>query len=135
MTINSLPTGKSIYLGIIGNLDAGRHSYNDSTSYGWMDNSLVWKGGSKESGASGWTKFVKGECLYFHLKENKLTMFSVQKKQTFAIDIDIDVATTFDAYIHFNFIGTGTKLTLEPLDQADYQAATMISSSNFVTQS
>lgn len=85
VTIDSLPTDNWIYIGIIGDINADNNSFRDSTSYGWAGNSQVYKGGSNQSGASGWTSFVEGECLYFHLKENKLTMFSVQKKRAFVL--------------------------------------------------
>ena len=120
MTINSIPIRGWIYLGIIGNLKADNNSYSDFTSYGWAGNSQVYKGGSNKSEASGWMGFVEGEYLYFHLKENKLTMFSVQKKRAFVIDI----MTTFDAYIHFDTPFSGTEWTLESLNQADYEVTT-----------
>eukprot|EP00751_Fragilariopsis_kerguelensis_P045658 CAMPEP_0170984710 /NCGR_PEP_ID=MMETSP0736-20130129/5027_1 /TAXON_ID=186038 /ORGANISM="Fragilariopsis kerguelensis, Strain L26-C5" /LENGTH=290 /DNA_ID=CAMNT_0011408463 /DNA_START=1 /DNA_END=873 /DNA_ORIENTATION=+ len=105
-----------VLLGIIGNLGASHMSYADSTSYGWAGSSQVYHGGTDRSGDDGWTSFAQGECLYFHLKANKLTMFSVQKNKKFTID----VATTVGAYyIHFNTHYIGTKWTLEPLSEEE----------------
>jgi len=124
VTIDSIPSN-CFFLGIIGNLRTNKNSYGNSTCYGWSSNSRVRKGPSSHHGKSGWTKFVRGECLYFHLKEKKLTMFSVQKKRVFTIDI----ATTFDAYIHFGFKGADRQWTFEPLEQAEYEAVTMTAQS------
>lgn len=101
-----------IYLGIIGNLNPSIMSYSDSTSHGWAGSSQVYHQGANRNGDSGWTNFTKGECLYFCLKSNKLTMFSVEKNKKFTMDI---AATVAAYYIHFNIFGIGTKLTLEPL--------------------
>jgi hypothetical protein len=114
VTIDVLPNNHWFFLGIIGNLGASGSSYEDSTSYGWSSRSRVWTGGSNRSRESGWTDFIEGECLYFHLKSNKLTMFSVQKNRKFVID----VATSVPAYyIHLNVHGVGSKVTLEPLGE------------------
>jgi len=113
VTIDALRTNyKWLYLGIIGNLAASNgSSHTNSTSYGWASNSQVYHGGTNRSGDSGWTGFTQGECLYLHLKANKLTMFSVQKNKKFTMD----VATTGTYYLHFNTPYTGTTWTLEPL--------------------
>ena len=117
MTIDELPS-KWIFLGIIGNLKPHQRSFLDSTSYGWAGHSQVYVEGSsnRRRDKSGWTEFTEGECLYFHLDSNKLTMFSVQRNNRFVLDIDATTAIN-DAsyYIHFNCSYTGTKLTLEPL--------------------
>jgi len=114
VTINALADLQWVFLGIIGNLGASNDSFLDSTCYGWSCGSKVWHAGSYRNGDSGWTGFTEGECLHFHLKSNKLTMFSVQKNRKLVIDIDI--ATALPAYyIHFNIPYGGTKFTLEPL--------------------
>jgi len=116
----AVPSNNSgwINLGIIGNLDAIWDSYSDSTHYGWAGDNEVYHGGVIQNEDSDWTQFTQGECLYFHLKLNVLTMFSVQKKKQFSMDIKDD--PTVDAYyIHFNTYQTGTKLTLEPLSIAE----------------
>jgi hypothetical protein len=44
-------------------------------------------------------------------------MFRVKTKQKFVIDIDITIPSSTNNeqyYIHFNFIGRGTKISLEP---------------------
>jgi hypothetical protein len=106
--------GNWVYLGIIGYLGASIHSFSDSTSYGWTSGSRVYHGGKDREGDSGWTNFTQGECLHFHLKTNKLNMFSVQKNKRFVMDI----TTTVPAYyIHFNLFHLGTKISLEPLSQ------------------
>jgi hypothetical protein len=104
-----------VYLGITGNLGASDKSYVDSTSYGWAGPNQVWTGGSNRSENSGWIGFTEGECLYFHLKSNKLTMFSIHKNQKFVIG----TATTAirEYYIHFNFYAVGTKISLELLGE------------------
>jgi hypothetical protein len=113
VTIEELPLN-IIYLGIIGCLDASNDSRTDLTSYGWANSTQVLIGGSSQNGDSGWTKFTEGECLYFHLKTNKLSMFSVLKNKKFVMDI----ATTCPAYyIHFNLYHVGTKISLEPLHE------------------
>jgi hypothetical protein len=112
VTIDVLPNNQWVYLGIIGNLAASNSSCSNSTSYGWACSARTFHGGLHRNGDSGWTQFTQGECLYFQLKTNKLTMFSVQKNLKFVIDI----ATTCPAYyIHFDFHAVITKLTLEPL--------------------
>jgi hypothetical protein len=115
VTIDVLPGDRWVYLGIIGNIGASNARCGDPTSYGWaggIGGAQVWIGGLSRGGDSRWTNYIRGECLYFQLKSNKLTMFSVHKNKKFTIDI----ATTVPAYhIHFNLYDVGTKLTLEPL--------------------
>ena len=117
VTIDVLPNNHWIYLGIIGNIGADKNSCSDSTSYGWSCNGcngLVYHGGLilRE-----FTGFTEGECLYFHLKSNKLTMFSVQKNKVFVIGI---VTTAIrEYYIHFNLHDVGTKISLEPLSDEE----------------
>ncbi|OEU10860.1 hypothetical protein FRACYDRAFT_263729 [Fragilariopsis cylindrus CCMP1102] len=114
VTIDVLAGNSWLLLGIIGHLGASYNSHVDPTSYGWSNASQVLHGGFNRNGDSGWTTFTQGECLHFHLKSNKLTMFSVQKSKKFVIDID----TTVPAYyIHFNIFNAGTMLTLEPLGE------------------
>jgi len=106
-----------LLLGIIGQLDASNNSYSHSTSFGWTGGAVFVKG-KHHSEHGGWSSggFSQGECLYFHLKSNKLTMFSVKKNQKFTID----VTTTVNAYyIHFNMYYSGTKITLEPLNEEE----------------
>ncbi|OEU08100.1 hypothetical protein FRACYDRAFT_221053 [Fragilariopsis cylindrus CCMP1102] len=126
VTIDVLPDNRWIYLGIIGNIGASNFSYSDSTSYGWGCNGHVDDGGLIRSGDSGWTGFTEGECLYFHLKSNKLTMFSVDKNRKFVIG---GIATTAICkyYIHFNLTNHaartapvfGAKISLEPLSDEE----------------
>ncbi|OEU14461.1 hypothetical protein FRACYDRAFT_241006 [Fragilariopsis cylindrus CCMP1102] len=117
VTIDEMPEDhikQWVFLGIIGSLGASYNSRVDPTSYGWSGKPQVWHEGSIRDGDSGWTRFTRGECLHFHLKSNKLTMFSVQKNKKFVIDID----TTVPAYYsHFNILYVGTKVTLEPLGE------------------
>merc|ERR1719464_1905738 len=156
LMIDALLDGTVVLLGIIGvkNLDDDDRNDNNvvsennnnqklnlhyedfKTVYGWEGASLISVGGCcKDSSDTGWTDFVQGECLYFHLKSNRLTMYSVQKNQKFTIDILENNATTTtrssstraegdylqekeeDAYyyIHFDLFRNGTKITLEPL--------------------
>jgi len=114
VTIDVLP-GAWIFLGIIGNPDASNInvSHTNSTCYGWASTAI--QGGIEKNEDSGWTEFTQGECLYFHLKEDKLTMFTIQKNQKFTIN----VATTNAYYIRFNMLFMGTKLTLEPLNEEE----------------
>ncbi|OEU07146.1 hypothetical protein FRACYDRAFT_251621 [Fragilariopsis cylindrus CCMP1102] len=118
VTIDEMPEDHNhqwVFLGIIGSLGASYNSQGDPTSYGWSGNSQVWHKGSIGDGDSSWTRFTRGECLHFHLKSNKLTMFSVQKNQKFVID---NINTAVPAYyIHFNLLYAGTKVTLEPLGE------------------
>jgi hypothetical protein len=116
VTIDTLPDNLVMLLGlgIIGNLNASRSRNTDSTFYGWRSR-LVWTNGSAEGRDSDFTGFSQGECLYFHLKSNKLTMFSVEKNRKLVIDM----VTTSDAYyyIYFNLYVVGTKISLEPLNE------------------
>jgi hypothetical protein len=116
VTIDELPDHHWVYLGVIGNLGAVDKSFEDSSSYGWSCGSGVWIGGSKLNGSSGWTQFTNGESLYFHLKLNKLTMFSVQKNKRFVIDI-AKGRMDREYYIHFNLYDPGNKISLEPLSE------------------
>ena len=118
VTIDEMPEDhikQWVFLGIIGNLGASYNSRVDPTSYGWSGRPQVWHEGSIRGGDSGWTRFTRGKCLHFHLKSNKLTMFSVQENKKFVID---NIDTTVPAYyIHFNILYVGTKVTLEPLGE------------------
>ena len=116
ITIDALSSGSWLLLGIIGNVyPADNNSHKDSTCYAWQTSKYGRHGGSVKEHPS-WPGFVQGECLYFHLQANKLTMFSVQKNQKFTI---ADVTSTDDTkyYIHFNFNTPRIKLTLEPLSR------------------
>jgi hypothetical protein len=117
VTIDVLPDRHWVYLGI-GAIDK---SFEDSSSYGWSCGSGVWLGGSKLNGTSGWTEFTEGESLYFHLKLNKLIMFSVQKNRRFVIDI-AKSRMDREYYIDFNLYDPGNKISLEPLskDEREY---------------
>jgi BTB/POZ domain len=117
VTINELPSGGWLYLGLIGNAVADQTSYADPTSFGWAIGGQVYVAGTNRPSAGGWTGFTKGECLHFCLVENKLTMFSVAKAMHFVID---HVPATGEMFIHFNFHQNGTMLTLEPLPASDY---------------
>jgi BTB/POZ domain len=119
VTINKLPIGGLVYLGVIGNANAAQTSHTDPTGFGWTSskNKIVHVAGGDKPGAGGWTGFLEGECLHFCLAENKLTMFSVTKAIRFVID---PVPAAGEKFIHFNFHQNGTKLTLEPLDATDY---------------
>ena len=109
VTIDALPN-YGVVLGIIGNLNASRASYEDSTSYGWASNGRVLVGGENDIESSRWNGFTEGDCQCFHLKSNKLTMFSLSKNRKFTVDI----ATTVESYyIHFIMNIIGTKLTLD----------------------
>eukprot|EP00751_Fragilariopsis_kerguelensis_P031512 CAMPEP_0170926532 /NCGR_PEP_ID=MMETSP0735-20130129/12944_1 /TAXON_ID=186038 /ORGANISM="Fragilariopsis kerguelensis, Strain L26-C5" /LENGTH=299 /DNA_ID=CAMNT_0011326839 /DNA_START=32 /DNA_END=931 /DNA_ORIENTATION=- len=114
--------GDGLLLGIIGQLDDS--SAADSTCCAWTGGTspygrnAVFINGKNKMGHGGWSSegFMQGECLYFHLKSNKLTMFSVKKNQKFTMD----VGTTVDAYyIHFNMYDSGAKITLEPLNEEE----------------
>jgi BTB/POZ domain len=119
VTINKLPSGGWVYLGVLGNANAAHTSHTDPTGFGWTSskNKIVHVAGGDQPGAGGWTGFEEGECLHFCLAENKLTMFSVTKAVRFVID---PVPAAGEKFIHFNFHQNGTKLTLEPLDATDY---------------
>ena len=126
VTIDVLPNNHRISLGIIGNIGASNFSFSDSPIYGWGCNGVVY-GGSDRSEDSGWTGFTEGECLYFHLKSNKLTMFSFDKNRKFVIG-GIAATAIREYYIHFNFqthqAGRtahifGAKISLEPLSDEE----------------
>lgn len=113
--IDELP-GDWLFLGIIGNLAASDSSYADPTNYGWSSDFTSYHGGDTRERVGEWTNFIQQECLYFHLKANKLTMFSVQKNKMFTMDI----ATIVGAYyIHFNSHYIGTKWAIEPLGEEE----------------
>jgi hypothetical protein len=123
VTIDTYPDDTDwLFLGIIGNLNAEDFSEADSTAYGWSNgvsngdsNGDVWANGSCRHRDSDFTGFSQGDCLYFHLKSNKLTMFSVKRNQKSVIDIMTTECNEF--YIHFNFEAPGTKISLEPLNE------------------
>jgi len=112
VTINTLPNYNVLNLGISGISCAGNPGDIDSTSYGWSGGSEVLVKGLCNKGASGWTGFSPGECLYFHLGSTKLTMFSVLKNKKFTINV---CNPEVPKYIRFIFLYSGTKLVLEPL--------------------
>jgi BTB/POZ domain len=119
VSITKLPRGSWVYLGMIGNPNAGYTSHTDSTSFGWATGSEVYVAGTNTPAAGGWTDFGEGECLLFGLVNNKLTMFSVTKSKRFVIYGDHDG----EKFIHFNFLQrgtTGTTITLEPLNASEY---------------
>jgi hypothetical protein len=116
VTINKLPNSNCTCLGVIGSANVTFTSFADSTSYGWGGNTQVYVAGSNRSSAGGWTKFTEGECLLFGFANNKLTMYSVTKSKHFVIDEVPDG----EKFIHFNFLFTGTMITLEPLDATEY---------------
>jgi len=114
--------GDGLLLGIIGQLDDS--SAADSTCCAWTGGTspygrnAVHINGKNKMGHGGWSSegFMQGECLYFHLKSNKLTLFRVQKNEK----CSVNVATTDDAYfIHFKMQSVGTKWTLEPLSEEE----------------
>jgi BTB/POZ domain len=80
VTINKLPSGGWVYLGVIGNANAAHTSHTDPTGFGWTSSTqkIVYAAGNGKPGAGGWTGFMEGECLHFCLAENKL---SVQRYQ------------------------------------------------------
>jgi len=125
VTIDAYPTKSGLFLGIIGKLDATKHSWNDQTSCGWGGGKYIYGNyvginGMDHDGLGGWSgeEFIEGECCYFHLKSNKLSMYCVQKNKTFTINF----ATTVDVYhIHFNIHNPGTKITLEPLNKIEWE--------------
>jgi hypothetical protein len=105
---------ESCFIGIIGHqvLDDPTFSYAHKTSYGWNNmfishtdiDSHVIKAGMRQNKSTeedDWNEFTRGECLYFQLKSNKLSMFTVRTKQTFVID-DINMAKDAKYYIHLN---------------------------------
>jgi len=116
-----------LFLGIIGNLRASNDSEEDPTSCGWGGGKgtygdFVYINGKCHDGHGGWNckNFIAGECCYFHLKSNKLSMYCVQKNKTFTIDVP--TTTTVDAYhIHFNIYHPDTKITFEPLNKIEWE--------------
>jgi BTB/POZ domain len=115
VTINKLPNGGWVYLGVIGNANATHNSYAHSTSFGWTDLGQVYVAGNGRSDTGGWSNFTEGECLLFGLASNKLTMYSVTKSKHFVIDEVHDC----EKFIHINFFHAAT-ITLEPLDATEY---------------
>ena len=114
-TIDTLnPARHWLFLGIIGNLNPSSCSVEDSTAYGWACDIAVKNGIYEDSTIE---CLSQGDCIYFHLKSNKLTMFNAEKNLKTVIDID----TTFpDAYyIHFNLCDLDTKISLEPLTEEE----------------
>jgi BTB/POZ domain len=116
MTINKLSRGAWVYMGVIGKTNAVNESHTDSTSFGWTGSTDVLVAGRNTPATDGWTGFTEGECLLFGLANNKLTMFSVTKSKHFVIDGVPDG----EKFIHFNFVQSGTTITLEPLDATEY---------------
>jgi hypothetical protein len=113
VTVDAIP-GR-VCLGIIGNLDATRRkrSFTDSSFNGWLSFGKVYKNGLPHGDTH--STFTVGECFYFHLKEEKLTMFRVKTKQKIVVD---DVVSSNTYYIHFRFWGPGSnKISLEPLNE------------------
>jgi len=118
VTINEVPYIGGLFLGIIRNLGPYCVSHDDSTSYGWAGGSHIYHAGHDKNGQLGFNAgFTQGECLYFHLKTNKLTMFSVQKNVKYTMNIATKV--NYSYYIHFNIRFSGTKITLESLNQVE----------------
>jgi hypothetical protein len=117
VTINKLPTNCWLYLGLIGTTVASNLSYSAPTSFGWAGSSKVYVAGQRKDSLDGWTSFTEGECLHFVLKETKLTMYSVFKNLRFVIE---GVPSVGEKFIHFNFCQSGTKVTLEPLSESEF---------------
>jgi hypothetical protein len=119
VTINKISSSGWFFSGLIGHTSADRKSFNDPTSFGWANSGQGYVAGTyRHPMNGGWTGFTEGECLHFCLKETKLTMFSVTKAKRFVID----QVSAGEKYIHFNFLSTGTIITLEPLDASEYEA-------------
>ena len=75
----------------------------DSTCYGWSRcGDIISRGNRRSEDSSGWTGFDEGDCLYFRLQSNTLTMFSVQKNRKFTIHGIAD-AVSKECYIYFGF--------------------------------
>ena len=116
VTVNKITNSNGwVLLGIVGNLNVTSNSYSDAASYAWAGGNTVWISGSNRRGHSGWTHFTTGECLYFHFKSNKLTMYSVQKNQKYTMDVATPSKDDGVYYMHFNLYSPDTKITLEPL--------------------
>ena len=64
----------------------------------------------------GWTQFSGGECLYFHFKNNKLSMHRVQKNQTYVIDGGGINTQTTKYYFHTKLVSNGTSMTFGSLN-------------------
>jgi len=127
--VNKLYSSKgNIFIGIIGNISAPQKKLldaRDATSYGWIGGHTRVIGGSLGYRDSGWTKFTTGECLHFHFKSDKLTMYSVQKNRKFTMDVAPPTSCNDNGgayYIHFNAINDDTQITLKPLTDKDARA-------------
>ena len=114
ITIDTLnPAHHWLFLGIIGNLNPSIFSsWKDSTAYGLGGECAVKNGIYEDSTIE---RLSQGDCIYFHLKSNKLTMFNAEKNLKTVIDIDTTVSDTY--YINFNFYNPDTKISLEPLTE------------------
>ena len=112
VTIDTLTMNHWLFLGIIGNLNPFHVSSKDLTAYGWGGECAV-KNGIYEASEIG--VLSQGDCIYFHLKSNKLTMFNAEKNLKTVIDIDTTVSDTY--YINFNFYSPNTEISLEPLTE------------------
>ncbi|OEU18156.1 hypothetical protein FRACYDRAFT_225496 [Fragilariopsis cylindrus CCMP1102] len=114
ITIDTLnPAHHWLFLGIIGNLNPSIFSsWKDSTAYGLGGECAVKNGIYEDSEIE---RLSQGDCIYFHLKSNKLTMLNAEKNLKTVIDIDTTVSDTY--YINFNFYSPDTKISLEPLTE------------------
>ena len=111
-TIDTLTPDHWLFLGIIGDLNVSSSSLEDPTAYGLCCEIAVKNGIYEDSTLE---RLSQGDCIYFHLKSNKLTMFNAEKNLKTVIDIDTTVSDTY--YINFNFYNPDTKISLEPLTE------------------
>ena len=111
-TIDTLTPAHWLFLGIIGDLNVSSSSVEDPTAYGWACDIAVKNGIYEDSTIE---CLSQGDCIYFHLKSNKLTMFNAEKNLKTVIDIDTTVSDTY--YINFSFNNPDTKISLEPLTE------------------
>ena len=113
-----------LFLGINKKLNVRNSSPGITKDYfGWGTRNRVYTNGTMHkteySDLDGWTSFVDGECLYFHFKLDKLSMYSVQKKKTFVIDgiaADRITAATRKFYFHTYIFYNRTSLSVAPLN-------------------
>lgn len=121
VTIHESSSRLRCFLGVIQQLNGHAHasSINQRTCNGWFDDYLTRNiycvvGGKKNVYQTTRGFFSQGECLYFHMNTNKLTMYSTKQKKKSILDVECDDVATTPTYIHFNFT-TGAKVTLESL--------------------
>lgn len=117
ITVEPLSSGGWLYLGVTGNKDATGSSYSDPQSSGWGSSGEVLSRGADHSGQGDWTGFQQGDILYF--RQNQGTLFLFVRNQHHSMNC----GSTSPLYVHFNFLRTGTKVSIESLHNTEKDSA------------